>query len=126
MIHNVKEMILLRNDTFMDGLYYPVGFDLGMHTGFAWVDTLVSIPLAALMWLYWLLQSSCISNMCPFLLFVDLAYSEVWAYPCSTVLHSVLLGYFHAFTFFEINLGRPTGYMVAFVLVAGIGFEATA
>ena len=107
MIHNVKDMMLFRNDTFFEELYYPVGFDLGMHTGFAWMDAIVSVPLALIM------DVPGYYNLHVYLTCVISFFSLTWLFR-SMGLHLYhcfalgTIGYFHAFTFFEINLGRPT------------------
>jgi hypothetical protein len=39
---------LLRNGGVMPHIYHPVGWDIGWHTGFAWMDGILSLPLQLL------------------------------------------------------------------------------
>lgn len=39
---------LLRNGGVLPNIYHPVGWDIGWHTGFAWMDGILSLPLQLL------------------------------------------------------------------------------
>lgn len=107
MIHNMKEMVLLQNDSFLEGIYYPTGFDLGMNTGFAWMDTLTAIPLAIFMDApgYYNLH---VYIICTLSLFSISYLCRSFGLPHSICFSLGILGFFNSFTFYELNSGRPT------------------
>ena len=39
---------LLTHNGTLTNIYYPVGWDIGWHTGFAWMDGIISLPLQLL------------------------------------------------------------------------------
>ena len=48
MVEQVKQMLIHGQDTTLPWMYYPIGFDLGENTGYAWADASLAVPLSLL------------------------------------------------------------------------------
>ena len=46
---NVDQILSGDQTSVLPGIFYPTGFDLGVNTGFAWMDAVLSWPFIALM-----------------------------------------------------------------------------
>ena len=46
--HHFDQIMLGNQDSILEEIYAPFGFDLGQHTGFGWGDALLSWPLIRL------------------------------------------------------------------------------
>ena len=107
MVEQVKNMLLFGQPTTMDTLYYPIGFNLGENTGYAWVDAALGVPIA--MWLgtpgFWNLHVLCVCTLsiaALIVLFRQFDLSYWYAIPLA------YLCYTNPFMIDELNLGRPT------------------
>ena len=107
MVHQVGRMLTEGRSSVLESVYYPFGFDLGINTGFAWVDAALGVPLAR--WLgvpgfynlhvYLVIALSISACMFLFRLIgipLILAIPMAWLCFCTP------------FTIAELNLGRPT------------------
>ena len=98
---------ILGNDGVLPSIFYPIGWDIGWHTGYAWLDGILSIPIQALFGIpafynlhVFVVLASTFCGICllmrgtglPVLLCITFAY----------------LGLFHPFAYEEISMGRPT------------------
>ena len=93
--------------TKLPGMYYPVGFDLGQNTGYAWFDALLGVPL--LNWIgnpgFWnlhVLMILTLSMAALMILFRQFQLSWWLTVPLA------LLCFTNPFMIDELNLGRPT------------------
>jgi hypothetical protein len=107
MVQQVQGFLLQGKSTVLESVYYPFGFDLGINTGFAWVDAALGVPLA--MWLgmpgFYNLHVLVVLGMsiasCALLF-------RVVGLPLMVALPMAWLSFIFPFSIDELNLGRPT------------------
>ncbi|MEC7986915.1 MAG: hypothetical protein VX278_17225, partial [Myxococcota bacterium] len=107
MVHEVGEMLSGEQGSILSDVYHPFGFDLGMHTGFAWVDALMAVPLA------WLIGQPGFYNLHIFIT-VMLSFGAMVLLMRRIGLSLWIsigmahLGFFHPYVVGELVNGRPT------------------
>lgn len=106
MIFQTREMVNGAPSKLSE-MYYPVGFDLGQNTGYAWFDALLGVPL--LNWIgnpgFWnvhVLMILTLSLAALMILFRQFQLSWWLTVPLA------LLCFTNPFMIDELNLGRPT------------------
>jgi hypothetical protein len=99
--------ILAGEPTVLPGIFYPHGWDIAKHTGFAWLDGILSIPLQLLIGVpaFYNLHvfgviASTFFGICVLMRVTDL--------PVVLCITFAYLGLFHQFAYEEISMGRPT------------------
>jgi hypothetical protein len=120
MVHEVSQMLFANQDTVLNDVYAPFGYDLGIHTGFAWADTLIGVPL--LKWIgvpgfynLYVLSSIWLSACAIIALF------RVIGAPWIVVIALTQLLFFQEFVIEEVTLGRPTQINLIFPAIFWIG-----
>ena len=109
---------ILSQNGYLPDIFYPIGWDIGWHTGFAWLDGILGLPLQLLgrptfynLHLVFTLSSSFL-GVCFLLhsILKDNALASIqhgwWRHPIIWSLASLSLS--HPFAFEEIAMGRPT------------------
>ena len=103
----VNQMISGEMETVLPHIYYPVGFDLGKHTGFAWADAAMSRPL-----IQWLGVPGFYNLHVLLTLTLTQAAATILLRACKVPLPIAIgLGAFaimHPFAIEEMGQGRPT------------------
>ena len=107
MVHEVGQILTGEQGTILSDVYAPFGFDLGMHTGFAWLDAVLGVPLA------WMIGVPGFYNLHLFLVIVISFSSLLFLLRKMGLswLLSVALGqlvFMHSFVLGELISGRPT------------------
>ena len=119
-VTKVRHMLTGQSDSFLSDIYAPYGFDIGKHEGFAWGDTILSIPWEILIgtpgfYNLHLFQTLCLS-------FIGCAYLARAA--GAKIVPSLLIAHIatiHNFSITEMSLGRPTQVYWLFQCIFVIG-----
>lgn len=103
----VQDVLQGKRDTIVPELYAPFGVDLGIHEGFAWIDTLFAIPLR------WWIGSPGFYNLHVLLtlFYTGIASYALFRYISKDHWLSLLLSHLmvvNEFVYQEISYGRPT------------------
>ena len=118
---------LLQNGGVLENIYHPIGWDIGWHTGFAWMDGLLSLPLqflgvptfynlhilltlaSSFVGICWMLQ-----QISPRQSWGNLFLIPLFAYAALTT----------PFAIEEVSMGRPTQmYWLISCLFVGVTFK---
>ena len=120
MVHEVSQMLFANQDTVLNDVYAPFGYDLGIHTGFAWADTLIGVPL---------LHSIGVPGFYNLYVLLSIWFSasaitalfRVIGAPWIVVIALTQLLFFQEFVIEEVTLGRPTQINLIFPAIFWIG-----
>ena len=103
----VEEVLFQGRPTMVKELYSPYGLDLGVHEGFAWLDTLFAIPLR------WMIGTPGFYNWHVFntLMFSFIGCYVLFKHVSKSVWPSLFLSHLlvvNEYVYQEISYGRPT------------------
>lgn len=106
-VSKVKEMLLGQSPTNLPDIYAPYGYDIALHEGYAWADTVFGMPWEMLIgapgfYNIHVFQTLCLSFTGMYLVF------RVMKIPWILRITLAHLCTFHAFGIDEIAYGRPT------------------
>lgn len=88
-------------------IYYPTGWDLGQHTGFAWLDGILSLPLQYVLGVPYFYNLHIALTLSLSIWGISLLGHQSKLSPILS-LTIAYLGFFHSFSYLEIGMGRPT------------------
>ncbi len=88
-------------------IYYPTGWDLGQHTGFAWLDGIISLPLQYIFGVPYFYNLHVLLTLSLSIWGICLLGYQSKLSPILS-LGIAYLGFFHSFSYFEVGMGRPT------------------
>jgi hypothetical protein len=106
-VSKVSEMLTGQSPTKLQDIYAPFGYDIALHEGYAWADTLFGIPWEILIgapgfYNIHVFQTLCLSFIGMYLIFRVVGLHGVFS------LILAHLSIFHSFGIDEVAYGRPT------------------
>ena len=88
-------------------IYYPTGWDLGQHTGFAWLDGILTLPLQYFFGVPYFYNLHIVLTLSLSIWGIALLGHQSKLPPLLS-LTIAYLGFFHSFSYVEVGMGRPT------------------
>ena len=102
----VQDLILGNGTAKTTLLYAPKGLDLGLHEGYAWIDTLLAMPLRALIGSPGFYNLHVLTTLVLGVMVCTLLFRQVVSFPYALLSAHLLVC--NEFVYQEIAFGRPT------------------